>query len=332
MLRRSHALVRLARIAVILFVVAGCDKARELAGGSSGAPAAEPPLSDRLDLSAKPEIVFQLFGERDEPRMMPLAALVDGVLKPIVLASNGWRQLDALYLRPGATYTLYRSGRAIGTVAVERGMWEDRMEQLYTLPNCLLMTPMASVNMDASGELGYVVEFIATAAGHGRSAADKGSRTNMDAGEAERIARSVGSAAATGAGLAGAAINALELASTSIAAGATSSQTVVASFTDPRASERAAAGEETTHLFVIADRGAGGVYEPTFVHKVSGDAADAEQRRYIDHLDLTRDGTDEIILEVSQYDRNPMISILGFANGKWSEIFRSRESWCLDRG
>ena len=75
-----------------------------------------PPPEARLDLTKRPDIVFQLFGERDDARMVPVAAVVDGMLKPIELTASGWREFDAMYTRSNKSYPLYRDGAAIGEV------------------------------------------------------------------------------------------------------------------------------------------------------------------------------------------------------------------------
>ena len=48
----------------------------------------------------------------------------------------------------------------------------------------------------------------------------------------------------------------------------------------------------------------------------------AEFRRYIDHLDINGDGIDEIVLEGWQFAGETYVSVLGYANGEWSEVFR----------
>ena len=81
-------------------------------------------------------------------------------------------------------------------------------------------------------------------------------------------------------------------------------------------------------MFALADD-AGGGYQPTFRHTASGVVGTAEFRRYIDHLDINGDGIDEIVLEGWQFAGETFVSVLGYANGEWSEVFRGRSSWCL---
>ena len=104
---------RMAIVATILTVAAGCDKLKAVAGGTASAASA--PVADALDLSQNPDILFQVFGERGDTRIIPLAALVDGAIKPINLAPEAWRQFAAKYEKSGTVYKLYDNGREAGS-------------------------------------------------------------------------------------------------------------------------------------------------------------------------------------------------------------------------
>ncbi len=312
----------------ILTVVSGCDKARALAGGG-GAEAAEPPASERLDLSRQPEILFQVFGERDDARMIPIAVIEEGRLTPIVLASAGWRQFDAMYGKSGKAYTLYRGGRALGTATVRQGMWERPDEPLYALPNCVLMVPLSRVRLDTRARLGFTVEALASNATLGRSGGGGGS---MAAAEIEQIARGIGEIAAQRARIASGTLATLSLNAIAIETRSGVPPAVIATFTDPKAEEREASGGKTASIFAIGEQGEDGVYQIAFSHIVNGAADDADYRRYIDHLDIDADGTDEIVLEGWDTRGSSFLSVLRSSGGRWSEMFRSRGQWCLDRG
>src|SRR5688572_22686226 len=156
---------RLALIATILVVAAGCDKTKRWLGLERPPEPDGPPPSARLNLARRPDIVFQLFGERDDARMVPLAAIVDGMLKPIELTASGWREFDAMYTRSNKSYALYRDGVSIGEVRVRRGMWERSTEPLYTLPGCRLVMPLAAVSLETSVRLSFTVEALAATSG-----------------------------------------------------------------------------------------------------------------------------------------------------------------------
>ena len=143
-------MIRFALIATILVVAAGCDKTKGMLGLGQPPEPDGPPPEARLNLARRPDVLFQLFGERDDARMVPVAAIIDGALKPIELTESGWREFDAMYTRSNRSYPLYRDGAAIGEVRVRRGMWERRDQPLYTLPGCRLVTPLSAVSLETS--------------------------------------------------------------------------------------------------------------------------------------------------------------------------------------
>ena len=313
-------------LASILTVALGCDKARELAGG--GAEAAEPAAAALLDLSSRPEILFQVFGERNDARMIPIAVIQGGRLEPIVLASAGWKQFDAMYGKSGTSYTLFRDGRSAGTAVVRQGMWEKPNEPLYSLPSCELMIPLARVRLDTKMKIAFTVEAFASNAQLGRATSSPG----MSARDVEAAARQVGEAAAQRGRISSGVLESLSLSADAIEVRSGAPPVVVASFTDPKADDKASSGGKTASIFAIAEQGEDGGYQIAYSHIVNGDASDAEYRRYIDHLDFDGDGTDEIVLEGWDSSGTSFLSILRADGAKWTEMFRSRPEWCLDRG
>ena len=312
---------RFALIATILVVAAGCDKTKALLGLGARTEPEGPPPEARLDLTKRPDVVFQLFGERDDPRMVPVAAIIDGVLKPIELTASGWREFDAMYTRSNKSYPLYQDGVAIGEVRVRRGMWERSADPLYTLPGCRLLTPLSAVSLETNTRLSFTVEALATTSGvNVRPKPPLKAAKGLDA-RARRMAYDV----ARSAGIDSSSIRLSGFHFVAINTGATKSPTLVASFLDPESSDR---NGFTAHVFALADDNGKG-YQPTFRHTASGVVGTAEFRRYIDHLDLNGDGIDEIVLEGWQFAGETFVSVLGYANGEWSEVFRGRSSWCL---
>lgn len=325
---RGHGAVRAVLAAASILIVApGCDKAKQLAGGG-GAEAAEPAAAERLDLSKHPDILFQVFGERDDARMMPIAVIDMGRLKPIVLASGGWRQFDQIYGKSGASYTLYRDGRAAGTATVRQGMWEKPEEPLYSLPNCQLMVPLSRVRLDARVKIGYTVEALASNATIGRNP----SAAALSDADVAIAARQIGEEAAQRSRISSGTLATLNLNAQAIQVGAGTGPVVIASYVDPKAEDRAASGDKTASIFALGEPGEDGTYQLVYTHTVNGAADEAEYRRYIDHLDIDADGTDEIVLEGWDMRGASFLSFLRSQGGKWSELFRSRAQWCLDKG
>jgi len=314
---------RFALIATILVAAAGCDKTKAMLGMGQPPEPEGPAPELRLNLARRPEIVFQLFGERDDPRMVPVAAIIDGSLKQIELTASGWREFDAMYTRSNRSYPLYRDGAAIGEVRIRRGMWERRDQPLYSLPGCRHVTPLSAVSLETDVRLEFTIEaFAATSGVQVRPKAPVKPTKGLEArarGVAHDVARNVGmdTASLSPSGFHAVAIN----------TGATAAPTLVASFLDPESSDR---DGTTSHVVIIAnDTGAG--YHASFQHTASGPVTAAEFRRYVDHLDLNGDGVDEIMLEGWRFAGETFLSVLGYANGEWREVFRGRSSWCLSR-
>ena len=314
-------------LATTLILALGCDKARQLAGGSAEAKPTseqEAPTAARLDLSSRPDILFQIYGERDDPRMIPVGVLRNGTIEQIELGASGWKQFDALYGKAGAQYPVYDDGRAVGHATVRQGMWSDGKDPLYTLPNCTLMIPQAAMTLAAQARPGYTVALFAST----RPLHDAGV-THMAQSEVDRIGRDVATRVARSAGISEAALAGLELHATAVPTGVSSSPTIVASLLDPHADEQSSSHEHTVHVFVVADA-VGGEYKPGYTHVVDGDAATGDFQRFVDHLDVAGDGTTELALEDWKFGGDTFLMFLQYKNGAWSELYRGRSNWCLD--
>lgn len=327
---RQSALVRpVALVATILTAATGCDKASSAVMAAAAEPsptAASAPTGDTTDLRGRPHILYQVFGERGDPRILPVAVLAEGRIEPLVLSPVGWQQFDSLYHAPGAEYTIYQDGRAAGWARVTRPMWDERGEPLYSLPRCRQLTPLAAANVKAPPPVGYLVEHIATDAPLG------------DAGRARRVrrvsgdgyvsqARAVAARVTEALGIDSRALAVLDFRASAVHTGTGDAPTLVISYIDPTGG---GAASQATHIFVLAERTAEG-YVPTYTRIVRPNSVRSDYRRYVDHLDLTGDGVDELVLEGWSGGRESYMLILQFQDGRWAEVFQGRPSWCLDR-
>lgn len=313
------------RIAALVLVASSCGKAH--ASGRSGAATHAAPSGPHLDLRSHPDLLFEVFGDANDPRMIPIAAIEHDQLQQIVLDSTGWRQLDAQYLRSSESYSWYEDGRASGTVHIRRGMWQSD-DALYSLPGCQLLTPMAAVRMEGQGPSATItVEYLATTAALGHQRKMKA----MPRAEMEHIARAIGVQAAQTVGIKKETLDSLDFRAVAFSSGTGPWPTIVAAFIDPAAENPASTQETTTHLIVIADRdSAASEYHITYMHRVQGPLASSSFRRYFDHLDVNGDGVDEIFLEGWQFGGDTFLSVLSWKDGKWEEMYRTRTKWCLD--
>ena len=61
-----------------------------------------------------------------------------------------------------------------------------------------------------------------------------------------------------------------------------------------------------------------------------GDAKSVEFQRLVNHVDVDGDGADEIIVEAWKYGSDNDLVVLKFAGGKWQEVLRVKQDWCLE--
>ena len=110
-----------------------------------------------------------------------------------------------------------------------------------------------------------------------------------------------------------------------IPTGATTHPTLIASYLE----KGSGLTGKPRHVFAIGDYSeTSHGYVTSFAH-VPGDSA-REFRRYIDHLDLTGDGVDEIVLEGWQREGESYLVILRYQNAHWREVIHTNTHWCDD--
>ena len=106
MARGLRAIFGGAAAASILTAAVGCDKHAE---GETA------PVMQQTSLAGKPTVLFLLFGDHNDPRILPVATIGHGRISPITLDAEGWRKFDALYFTTGAEIPVYREGRHSAT-------------------------------------------------------------------------------------------------------------------------------------------------------------------------------------------------------------------------
>jgi hypothetical protein len=300
----------------ILALAAGCDKAKP-------AKDAELPPPPTFDVATKPPLVFQAFGSLDSTRLVPIAVIVDGVVKPITLPDAEWRRLDSTYFQPGTQYEVYRDGQAAGTVTVTRRMWEPDSEPLYALPGCRDARPMAAVTLKTTVPLDPAFEFLSLSVPRASAAGSTALRDLVG------TARALAITALKGEQLDDTDIDTAAFSARAIHVAGNAKPTVVASQVDPNAGDAGPGAGHTTHFLVFGDDTDGKGYQVSYRHLESGEARLVEFQRLLDHLDLTGDGTDEVFVESWRYGSDNDLVMLTRANGKWHEALRVPQVWCV---
>jgi hypothetical protein len=303
--------------AVILLAATACEKSQPaIPSANAIVPAGTPALS----LAANPLILFQVFGDRENPRMMPIAAVVNGAIKPIGLTLDGWKQLDAKYMAAGTKYLFNLESGEPGELTVAR-------DTAYTLPGCSAVTPMSIVNLTfKEPRSDPTVEFLASS---GPVAPPRAEASKlMESEDIANLARRLGHEVGKRANLTAAELDSLDFHARMIHTGATSAPTLLISFIDPKAGVTTG-NSWTGHVFALADSGANG-YEVTYAHAAKGSASSVEFRRLANHIDFNGDGIEELILEAWKYAGDDYRVVLSFKAGKWQEVLRVKQEWCLD--
>lgn len=301
----------------ILAIAAGCDKPKQ-------GPGDDVPLPPSFDVATKPLIVFQAFGTLDSTRLVPIAAVINGIVKAIDLPYADWRRLDSAYFQAGAEYPVYRDGQPAGTVIVTRRMWEPDSEPLYELPGCREARPMAAVKLRTNVALDPAFEFLSLSASSSAAPTRAQAPRDLDA-----AVRAIALRALRGAGLDSADIDTASFSARAISMAGDSRATLVANQVDANAGDTGPGAGHTTHFLVLGDDADGKGYQVTYKHLESGEARLVEFQRVLDHLDLTGDGTDEIFVESWRYASSNDLLVLARANGKWHESLRVPQKWCL---
>jgi hypothetical protein len=296
-------------VATILTAAVGCDKRAQ------GEPV-DAPARVQTSLAGKPTVLFQLFGDPADPRLLPVATIGHGRVAPISLDAEGWRNFDKLYFKPGSRITVYHDGSPITAAVVQRGMWSDG-SALYKLPGCRAPRPMAAARLDSVPDEMTTLDLIGTSdplpmtARLALTVADEDSARAL----AERVARR--------AALLPAARSEMDLSVVAIRTGVSGRPTLLASFMEKPTSS----GLRPRQVFALADSAAGG-YAVTFYHAPRDSMP--EFRRLVDHVDLTGDGVDEVVLEGWRSGSDSYPIVLKFISGGWHELARGTGSWCAD--
>jgi hypothetical protein len=308
MARGLRAIFGGAAAASILTATVGCDKRVE---GETA------PVKQQTSLAGKPTVLFLLFGDHADPRLLPLATIGHGRITPVTLDADGWRKFDGLYFKTGAELPIYRHGASLGNAVVRRGMWEGA-EPLYKLPGCRALRPLAAATVAAAPSDVGTLELLGTS-----DLLPLGAKRPEVPEAALDTAREVTAKMAGRAGLTATDRADLELTVSAFHTGATSRPTLVGAY-----SERGGGtGANARHLFILADSATGG-YGASFVHTAKDSIP--EFRRLIDHIDLTGDGIDEIVLEGWRPGGDTYLVVMKFAGGRWAEVARGGTSWCAD--
>jgi hypothetical protein len=304
-------------IASILALLSACDKPQEQ-------PASDAPRAPQTAVTPTSTILFQVYGAKDDPRLLPIAIADGGRVAPISLDADGWRMLDSMFFATGAKHPIYRNGSEAGTVSITRGMWTDE-GSLYTLPSCRNLIPQAAGRLDAKGFVETSVEYLAST-----TPLLQPKEQRVVPRESEAQGRTLANTVAATKQVGAEELANLEFVSRWLPTGAgPSGRTLFASFIDPNAGDAGPGAGHTVMLLALAEDSAG-TLKPSYQHVSTGEARTVSMQRLLNHADVDHDGIDEILIEEWKYAATPEIAVLKYAQGRWRTVFRVSQDWCLD--
>lgn len=298
-----------------------CDKPNE--DPSDAATAVRP----TIDPAARPTLLYHVFGSREAPKAVPIAALVDGALTPIVLTESGWRQLDSLAFATDTRISIYRDGGSAGEAVVTRGMWPADSAPLYSIRGCRSLVPQAAVRLESTVPIEQSVEFL----GASVPLTQNGTSTEAPPTGAPSVARPIADALALSADIGPEDVKSEDFHARWLRTGVgPTGHTLLISQLDPNAGDEGPGAGNTAHIFALADDSAGR-WLPSYTHTASGAARSVEFQRLVSYADLTGDGVSEIVVEAWHYAATPDLVVLRWQDGQWRERFRLRQDWCLQQ-
>lgn len=299
-------------------MLVACDKPQQPVPDAAALP--------RTAVSSTSTIFFQVYGAREEPRIVPFAIAEGGKLAPITLDAEGWRLVDSLFFHVGGKLPVYRDGAALGDVEIVRNMWHPSEGALYTLAGCSAVVPQAQGKLLLGSRPEASVEFLASTTPLKQKVG-----TRPLPRDAMTQARTIASAIATASELGKEELSNLEFIGRWLRTGAgPEGRTLLATFVDPEAGDAGPGAGHTVSLLALAEE-TGGSLTTSYQHVAQGEARGVEFRRLVNHADLDGDGVDEILLEAWHYAATPEFVVLKYTAGKWNESFRVSQNWCLDR-
>ncbi|MEO7456339.1 MAG: hypothetical protein ABIY52_08755 [Gemmatimonadaceae bacterium] len=303
-----------------IFGIAVSASILTLASGCNKTTTDEARASSQTSLAGKPRALMFIFGDRGDPRVLPIATLANGEIKPITLDSAGWRNFDRLYFAAGNKLPVYANGKSFGDAVVRRGMWDEKTP-LYKLPACRALRPLAAATLDSTPEAAVMLEMLAVSDPFPTSPV----RPLIVPSDVDS-ARAVTIRVAQHEGLTSSARAELDEVLKPFYTGVSTHPTLVGSYLE----RGSGLNGKPRHVFMIADwLDASNGYVQTFVH-VPADSA-REFRRLIDHADFTGDGVDEIVLEGWTPGSDSFLIFLQYKGGHWREAARGANSWCADQ-
>lgn len=294
-------------------LLAGCERIKDALRPGDGA---DPRWQgDSTLLASKPDFLFRVKRTDGRTRIVPFATVGARGFHTLSFSDRGWRAFDLTYLQKGSTLINYEGGRVAGTTTMDRGMWDQGVAPLDTIPGCYAIVPNA----------------LAPVA-NGTSLLSNGKRPSLKSvqslsgGELQNALSTISTLIAPTSGISGSMLSRYRRDVHVVAGGTAAYPSIVVIYDDPEVLPDTASTivQRPRHLIVVLDRGVYG-YRPSYTYTTIGNRAAPARYYFVDYFDVDDDGKAEIFLGTDD-DRLPKdwmyTVVLRFQNEVWRESLR----------
>lgn len=299
-------------VCVALITSVGCQDLRDTVNNKLYKPVTDTGWeTDSTFLANSPSVLFRIYHRAGKSFVMPIGALGPSGMRDLHMTQRGWRALDINLLYAGNKLLPVRNGQVAGTIATDRGMWEDPTHPVDSVKGCPTVIPTAQVNADS----GLTLALTNYKAPGGQL---------LDAGALANAISEVPQLVAPTMGISGAELSHYERFVHQIAH-AEGPPSILLEYHDltPVVDTGVTQGVRPKHLIIVLDKGIYG-YRATWRYQTTGMSKDKPALHYLDAVDTNADGIPELFFSIDYVGGRTQTSMYKQWNDSW------RESWLRD--
>ncbi len=293
----------------------GCDRIqRQLSDDNAAAAQSADPAwqRDSLLLSSTPTVLFRVLDLPVGRVVSPIATTTAQGFRVLSMASRGWKAFDVNYLYAGKTLRTIEDGRPASELLLKRGMWELGA-QLDSIESCQRLVPAGMVDAPAGARLAIAGPISALKP-----------VTPLSAAELQSAMATIPTLVAPSVGIGPSMLSRYTREVHTLATGNGARPSILVIYDDPEqvADSVIDVAQRPRQFVVILDKGVYG-YRPTFSFKTLGNARTAPRMRWLDYVDVDRDGKAELFFGITANKKYDATVALRFENDAWRETMRA---------
>ncbi len=303
---------------ILLLVLAAvastaCERLKdELFGQSAAALRYE---ADTLLMKSEPPLLFRVVPtENGGARIFPIAAGTGSGVQMLRLSDRAWREFDVAYFRSGKSIPIVREGRRAGELRILRGMWDPTVQASEAFEGCAIVIP-AAIGLYSGGDNGELAVIRPDSLVRGVQPAN-----------VEQAIANINTLVAPSQGISMTELANYRRRAFSVPNRETGFESVVAIYDDP-ATLPPEKRTRPRQLIVVLDKSPYG-YRPSFTFATKAGPTDEPAWRLLDWVDLTGDGTPELVFGLDMPEAKLSTIVVGYSAGEWRELMRRGEGRC----